>query len=114
MRRFSHLAGSGVFGSDDDMYGIRLWNRLEFRRGRGWAELTVMAMDDAVDPRRYFANTPVTVAMVNWLMDMLIECGGDDVEPLTLAPPECPPNCENGYLRQDDGNYEPCPSCRQA
>lgn len=107
---YDRLSGTGVFGSDEQ--GIKLWNRIEFRRRKGWAEVRVSSMEEGGKTECISSRIPLVVIFIGWVMDVIIECGGADVEIIGAAKTECPPECEDGYIRLDDGNYEPCPFCR--
>ncbi len=87
---------------------VMLWNRIEFLRGKGRAEIRIAAIDDQ-EPRVIHVRDVMRVHLVGMIMDLFIECGGPDVT-TTIAPP-CPAGCEHGYVKDGDGNYERCPVC---
>lgn len=111
MKRLTHLSGTGIFGSDDES-GIRLWNRIEFRRKKGWVEVRVSPMEEGRKTEVISSRTLVVVIFIGWIMDVIIECGGADVEQIDDTATACPLSCDNGYIPLDDGNYDPCPNCR--
>ena len=113
MVRIEYLAGHGTFWTDE-IAEVKLWNRLEFRQGRGWAEVTISSMAPGGKSETVRSRIPMVVMFVGWVMAVIVECGGDDVVTNVTIDRTCPPECEDGYIMQDDGNYEPCPFCHSS
>lgn len=106
MAGVEHLDGHGTFWHETQR--VMLWNRIEFLRGKRWAEIRIAAIGDT-EARVIMVRDAIRVHLVGMIMDLLVECGGADIETTMTSP--CPMHCENGYVRLDDGNYEPCPAC---
>lgn len=113
MVSIEHLKGQSVFWSDE-ITEVKLWNRLEFRRGRGWAEVLIASAMPDGKSEVVRSRNPMVVIFVGWIMAVIVECGGDDVIANEFGGRECPPECEDGYIMLDDGNYEPCPFCHSS
>lgn len=114
MVAFEHLDGTASFWSVT--HRVRLWNRIEFLRGRDWAEVRIWPIADSANPSTPTTpeviptRAPMMVHLVGMIMDLLVECGGADVE-VEPRPAACPFGCDNGYILLDGGNYERCPHC---
>jgi len=109
---FEHLDGTASFWSAT--HRVRLWNRIEFLRGKdrgkAWAEVRIWPVADATKPEVIKTRMPVMVHLIGMIMDLIVECGGADVE-VDLPAAPCPHRCDNGYIALAGGNYVRCPHC---
>ncbi len=110
MAGIEHITGQGTFWTDEEEH-IMLWNRLEFRKKKNWVEVRVSSMEEGGKSEVVSSRIPLVVLFVGWIMAVIIETGGADVERVLKAPSECPPECEDGYIRLEDGNLERCWVC---
>jgi hypothetical protein len=110
MAGVERLEGHGVFRNGVDH--VLLWNRIEFLKDKDWAEVRIASAKPDGRAEEIKTRNPTMVHLIGMIMALIVECGGDDVRTNMQTPDACPTNCVDGYVMDDDGNYERCPICR--
>ena len=112
MGKVNHLSGVGAFWSDDERVNhLKLWSRLEFERGPGWAKVTIGSLLPDEEPEVSIWTFPMVVLIIGMIMDLILEYGGADVDIIRPRWESCPYDCDHGYVKEAGGNYYPCPHC---
>lgn len=112
MGKINRLSGHGTFWSDDERINhLKLWSRLEFERGPGWARITIGSLLPNEEPQVYASRIPLVVMILGMIMDFIIECGGADIDVIRPKWETCPYDCDHGYIKVDGENYQRCPHC---
>lgn len=107
LARLARIHGTSVLF--DEAKRVVLWNRIEFLKGKGWAEVRISPIEEGSEPRSIHVRDILRIHLIGMVMDLLAECGGPDIETNMKQP--CPAGCEDGYVRDGDGNYDRCPVC---